>query len=98
MPHGEETQAYFRELVALALPPAHTSFPRILPHKFQFNEQRIELPLNDSLVLAFGMQQRKQVGQAQMGVTNQEGQDSFLLPGEGQVQKRGHAQASDLVS
>src|SRR6266568_3209002 len=32
-----------------------------------------------------------------MWMANQVGQDGFLLPGEGQVQQRGDAQAGDLV-
>src|SRR5260370_39423849 len=98
MPHGEETQAYLRELIPLALPPAHSAFPRVLPREFQLDEQGVELPLDEPAVLAFRVQQRKQVGQTQMGVTNQEGQDGFLLPGQGQVQQRGDTQAGDLVS
>src|SRR5205814_7906392 len=98
MPHGEETQASLRELVPLALPPAHARFPWVLPHKLQLDEQGVKLALDDPLTLAFGMQQRKQIWQAQMRMANQQGQDGFLLPREGQVQQRSHAQASGLVS
>ena len=97
MPHGEETQAYLRELVPLMFPPAHSAFPGVLPREFQLDEQGVELALDEPAVLAFRVQQRKQVGQAQIGVANQEGQDSFLLHGEGQVQQGGHMQAGDLV-
>src|SRR5207245_327483 len=79
------------------LPPAYPRLPQVLPCELQLNEQGIELPLDEPTILAFGMQQRKQIWQAQIGVTNQEDQDGFLLPGEGQVQKRGDAQASDLI-
>src|SRR5205807_6723618 len=94
---GEEAQAALRDLVPLALPPARSALPGVLPREFQLDEQGVELPLDESVVPAFRVQQHKQVGQAQMWVANQQGQDAFLLPGEGQVQQRGDAQAVDFL-
>ncbi len=50
--------------------------------------------MDEPAVLAFRVQQ---VEQAQVWVANQEGQDGFLLPGEGQVQQRSDVQAGVLI-